>query len=483
MQTTTTPPFWKRWLHDQLVAPIGTSVVIARRYHFGAGGAAYALTTLVLVIGAVNGQNNLLFVIFGSAVAGMLLSGIISGWGMMGLRLTRHQPPTMRVGERASVHYAIENKARLIPACGLLIEELPRATSTVGASFSSTVEPGLATVRASVQRVAPRGQESAEAFVLPRARGRYSLTPMRVSSAFPLGLTRKSVTFAQQDSVTIRPARVRLPLAIGAAAPTGDEQGGGRPSRTGSEFFSLRDYQSGDSPRSIAWRATARSDTPIVRSTITPPGERSWVVLDLASVTLRGSVEKSASQDRLAQEGTSHAVAIEEIIAVGASVCERLLERGHEVGVRSGRGDVLVPLCRGLASVPSMLDTLALLRASEHMNASSAHAMPQGSLLWVCDGAPSVAVPAGSTLLSTRDASIRAALDESPAVLAPDNAEGGALGLPTNWLGSVLGELWGKATDAGRSLFLKPANIASTPAPRTPALRSPASGTSRGGTP
>jgi hypothetical protein len=92
-------------------------------------------------------------------------------------------------------------------------------------------------------------------------------------------------------------------------------------------------------------------------------------------------------------------------------------------------------------------------------------------------------VPAGSTLLSTRDASIRAALDESPAVLAPDNAEGGALGLPTNWLGSVLGELWGKATDAGRSLFLKPANIASTPAPRTPALRSPASGTSRGGTP
>ena len=444
MQTTTTPPLWKRWLRTQLVAPFGSSVVIARRYHFGAGGAAYAITTLVLVIGAINGQNNLLFVVFGAAVAGMLLSGIISGWGMMGLRLTREQPAAMRVGERAVVRYSVENKARAIPVCGLLIEELPKATSALGASFEGTAENGLGSVRASVARVGPRGKETAEATIVPRRRGRFAFTPMRASSAFPLGLTRKSVTFAQQDGVTIRPARVQLPLTIGAAAPTGDERGGGRQSRTGTEFFALREYQAGDSPRSIAWRATARANTPIVRASNTPPGERTWVVLDIAS-TVRAGGEKPTD--------STAAESMEEVIAIGASVCERLLEQGHEVGVRNAAGDVLVPLCRGLGSVPSMLDTLALLVASEHTQAANVSQLPRGRLVWVCGAAPSGMPPAETAILSTADPTLRAALRASPATLEQSDAS--ATGLTTNFLGSLLAELASKAKDTARSLFVR----------------------------
>jgi uncharacterized protein (DUF58 family) len=421
-------PLWKRWLHSQTAAPIGSSVAVARRYHFGSGGIAYSITTLVLIIGAVNGQNNLLFVVFGSAVAGMLISGIVSGWSMMGLRITREAPGTMRVGERASLRYGVENKARFTPACGLLIEELGKASSAVGFEFAASVEQGLGKARGSLARVAAGGKEVAECSVVPRQRGKYTLTPMRISSAFPIGLTRKSVTFVQQDAVLIWPARVKIAIPPGATAPTGDERGSGIASRAGAEFFSLREYQEGDSPRSIAWRASARAATPIVRTFVTPPGTRTWIVLDLASL----NTAAVSGGETLAQE---------ELIALAAGCTEFLLTQGHEVGIRNASGEVLVPLCRGLGSLHSVLDTLALLDASKHSEPADASNLPKGSMVWLCGTAPSAPPPSHSTVLSLQDAKVRDALRESPAILAGDAAGTGPLGLPAGWFESLLAEV------------------------------------------
>lgn len=426
-------PLWKRWLRSQLAAPIGSSMVIARRYHFGAGGIAYAVTTLVLIIGAVNGQNNLLFVVFGAAVAGMLLSGIISGWSMMGLRITREAPGTMRVGEQSVLRYVIENKSSIMPACGLLVEELPKATSAVGFEFTATVEQGLSSPRGAVSRIAARSKQHTETVVLPRKRGRYTLTPMRISSAFPIGLTRKSVTFVQQDAVLVWPARVHLPLIMGAAAPTGDERGSGAPTRAGAEFFSLREYQDGDSPRSIAWRVSARTQSPVVKTFITPPGSRSWIVIDFASVS-----PALAASGTPATQTTDRA--IEDLIALTAGCAQELLSHNHEVGVRSAGGDVLVPLCRGLGSVASLLDTLALLDANKHLLASNLSQLPRGSLLWICHQSPSVPLPAHAKVIAASAPHVRAALQSSPAVIEQNAGSASAFGLPSVWFGSLFAE-------------------------------------------
>jgi uncharacterized protein (DUF58 family) len=418
-------------------------MVIARRYHFGAGGIAYAVTTLVLIIGAVNGQNNLLFVVFGAAVAGMLLSGIISGWSMMGLRITREAPGTMRVGEQSVLRYVIENKSSIMPACGLLVEELPKATSAVGFEFTATVEQGLSSPRGAVSRIAARSKQHTETVVLPRKRGRYTLTPMRISSAFPIGLTRKSVTFVQQDAVLVWPARVHLPLIMGAAAPTGDERGSGAPTRAGAEFFSLREYQDGDSPRSIAWRVSARTQSPVVKTFITPPGSRSWIVIDFASVspalpattTLAASIKDQPSP---ATQTTDRV--IEDLIALTAGCAQELLSQSQEVGVRSAGGDVLVPLCRGLGSVPSMLDTLALLDATKHLLASNLSQLPRGSLLWICHQSPSVPLPAHAKVIAASAPHVRAALQSSPAVIEQNAGSTSAFGLPSVWFGSLFAE-------------------------------------------
>lgn len=426
-------PFWKRWLRSQIAAPIGSSMVIARRYHFGAGGIAYAVTTLVLIVGAVNGQNNLLFVVFGAAVAGMLLSGIVSGWSMMGLRLTREAPGTMRVGERGYLRYVIENKSRLMPACGLLIEELDKATSAVGFAFEATSEKGLGKSRSSLARVPAQGKEIAITTVLPRRRGKYTLLAARIGSAFPIGLTRKSVTFVQQDAVLVWPARVHVPLGTAASAPTGDERGSGAPTRAGAEFFALREYQEGDNPRAIAWRASARSGAPVVRTYITPPGARTWIVLDLASAA-------GASDVFTAQE---------ELIALAAGAAEQLLSQGHEIGLRATSGEAIVPLCRGIASISGVMDTLALLDAARltsaaqstsKSQASSAH-MPRGSVLWICRAQPTSTVPPFSHLLHSESAGARAALQKHPAVLTSEDARAGALGIPIGFFDAFSSEV------------------------------------------
>jgi len=67
--------------------------VLGRNYHFHSPGLVYAVTTMVLVMGAINGQNNLLFWLFGLGVAGLLISGILSGGSLMRLDIEREAYP------------------------------------------------------------------------------------------------------------------------------------------------------------------------------------------------------------------------------------------------------------------------------------------------------------------------------------------------------------------------------------------------------
>ncbi|XOV76788.1 MAG: hypothetical protein ACFHWZ_08095 [Phycisphaerales bacterium] len=63
--------------------------VVARRYHMHSGGVFYIVVTVLLGIGSINSQNNLLFIVFGVALGAMLVSGVVSGAMMMGLEVDR----------------------------------------------------------------------------------------------------------------------------------------------------------------------------------------------------------------------------------------------------------------------------------------------------------------------------------------------------------------------------------------------------------
>jgi uncharacterized protein (DUF58 family) len=114
------------------------------------------------------------------------------------------------------------------------------------------------------------------------ARGEFTLKGWRVESGFPFGILRAWRTFLIQRKLIVYPKF--FPLAA-LALPTGRRyQPGGVAlvSHLGESFEYLgnREYREGDNVRDIDWRATARSDKPIVREWVEEYMLRAAVILD-----------------------------------------------------------------------------------------------------------------------------------------------------------------------------------------------------------
>jgi uncharacterized protein (DUF58 family) len=328
--------------------PLGAPV-IARRYHFSLAGLAYALTTAVLVIGAINGQNNLLFWLFGLAVAGLVVSGILSGWSLMGIRVERDiLTPRLHAGDDLRLRYRITNRNFIFPAFALTLEEMPDARSWLGRRFPASFAKYIRTPRGYLGYLGPRQSVTIDVAVPAHSRGELSLNAFRIASTFPIGLTRKSVTFAQPASLIIWPARLALAQSLTRQETQGRSTQRLRPHLSGDEFFALREFQQGDSIRSIAWRASARADKPLVRSMALRPGRRAWIIIDDRPLD---SANAQSSPDPT----------LERIIAVAASLARDLLHRGSEVGLASlSRGSLLVPAA-GDRHTSRLLDILTTL--------------------------------------------------------------------------------------------------------------------------
>jgi uncharacterized protein (DUF58 family) len=329
--------------------------VLSRRYHFSIASFAYIATTCVLVIGAVNGQNNLLFWIFGLAVAGLLISGVLSGWSLMGIHIRRRIIAPSAAGEAFRVEYTIRNTNFLFGAFGLLIEELPEGRNWFGRRFGADWHRHVAPLKTSIPYVPARGTVVVEGTALALRRGPASFGPLRVSSTFPFGITRKSVTLHQPDAALVRPQRVELAPSIKLAG--GEARAESRAlvrARAGDDMFALRDYQAGDSPRAIAWRATARADRPIVRDPAIRRGRRVWLVLDDASGT-------PESRERA--------------ISLAAALLERGIREGAQVGLIAASHGVLLPAGPLAPSrLAHTVDQLAALPVGQPEPRASQHA-------------------------------------------------------------------------------------------------------------
>jgi uncharacterized protein (DUF58 family) len=307
--------------------------IIGRRYLFHAPGITYAVTTIVLILGAINGQNNFLFALFGLATGGLVISGFLSGANLMGIRVSRLQSLEARVGEQATLRYRISNVNRFLPACAILLEELPpkrgilsKLGSIVG--FAAYIPAGESLV--------------VEASALCRERGLASLSRCRVTSTFPFGLTRKSVVFDAADQVIVYPMQAPLRTdPIHAVAGERLSQSRATPSRHGDEFHSLREYVDGDPLRSVAWRASARGDTLLVRENTRRSSGR--VILEFDSVT--------------------GGPALERVISCVAAMAQRSCEQGNQVAVARVGGGMVSSFGTGKAHLRSVLKGLALFDA------------------------------------------------------------------------------------------------------------------------
>ena len=95
-----------------------------------------------------------------------------------------------------------------------------------------------------------------------RRRGLLALPRITLATVQPLALSRAWAYVWPAQSVLVYPTPEANPPPLPAAAGA---DGRARPQRSGDEPHHLRDYQPGDAPRTVAWKASARRGQLLVR--------------------------------------------------------------------------------------------------------------------------------------------------------------------------------------------------------------------------
>jgi uncharacterized protein (DUF58 family) len=302
---------------------------------FSVTGLVYCTMMMFLGLAAVNSQANLLFGVFGLMIGLLLISGVISKRVLSGLTVRRQLPEHGCVGCRMAIQYHIHNRKRFWPSLSVTFAELDGAEAF-------TRQP-----QAYLMHVAPRTTAIAPTEVMPKRRGLHYFDRFQIITSFPFGFIKRAVQRAERDNVLIFPAVGQVDQKVIQMCRSAETTGAMmRPRRGGmDEFYGVKEYRSGENPRWIYWRRSARTGTLVTKEMthVSPPR-----MLLLVDTYIAG--ERTLE---------SHA-AVERTIAMAASLASEALEQGLPIGVvaYSSDGWVHIPATRGKRH---RLDVLTLL--------------------------------------------------------------------------------------------------------------------------
>jgi uncharacterized protein (DUF58 family) len=145
---------------------------------------------------------------------------------------------------------------------------------------------------AALLNIQPRGRGVLAVRVTPTRLGKYSWTEVTIRAAGPLGLAWWPRRLPCLREVQVLPDMFRNAGEIRGAAASGMQSGA--TIGAGIEILRLRDYRSGDSPRAVDWKATARAGRVISRDFAQDDGLQIVIVVDAG----RSSSLRAGTLDR-----------------------------------------------------------------------------------------------------------------------------------------------------------------------------------------
>jgi len=223
------------------------------------GAAWWAFLVALFVIATVTGRDTLAML----ALVLALTTVVSTLWGRNALnRVTyRRQPGKthLQFGEETTLVIEITN-AKLLPLAWLrALDTFPLELTITTSELQRTQarETGLLVTLASLrwyERVRYTHR------IVGTHRGRYTLGPVELSSADIFGFQRTYRTDPHLDVLTVYPKIVPVEaLSYPAGRPIGEWLGRRRVIEDPLRFSAVREYRSGDNPRYIHWRASART--------------------------------------------------------------------------------------------------------------------------------------------------------------------------------------------------------------------------------
>jgi uncharacterized protein (DUF58 family) len=237
-------------------------------YRLTREGIIYLAAVLVLVLAALNTGNNLLFMLLACALAGILVSGVLSRAVLTAIDLKFDLPEHLFTERPVLAELELRNEKQLWPSISLRVvgENKDNAEQVLATPVFFPYIPRLGSIRQKVELNFPH-------------RGVYRQDAFAIRTRFPFGFFEKSRRVDSDIEILVYP-RVEpadqfyevLPLLSGEMA----SYFRGR----GHELHSLRHYQSTDSARFVDWKTTAKAGQLMVREFAREDERRVMIVLD-----------------------------------------------------------------------------------------------------------------------------------------------------------------------------------------------------------
>jgi uncharacterized protein (DUF58 family) len=298
-----------------LAAWVGITIVpaLARRtslrwlayqvdYRLTREGIIYLAAVFILILAAVNTGNNLLFMILACAIAGILISGILSRMVLSGIELKFDLPEHIFAEQPVIAEVELRNEKQIWPSFSLrVVGESKKSPGQILATpvFFPYV-PRMGSARQKVElRFARRGVYWQDAFGL--------------RTRFPFGFFEKMRHVDSDIEIVVYP-RIAPSDQLAEVLPLLSGEMASHFRGRGHELHSLRKYVSSDSARFVDWKTSAKTGRLMVREFAREDERRVMLVLD----PFIGPPRKGSGSEELAM--AEHLERFERGVSLAASI-------------------------------------------------------------------------------------------------------------------------------------------------------------------
>jgi len=218
-------------------------------------GLIYFIFGLALLLTGLVQQINLILLVSTFAAGPVVSSIFVSAAMLRRLKVARKSPRYTFANDPIEIDYSLENARRLSAALALVVED---SLIPIERTF-----PGAASITPQVffARVPARSTSNIRWEGVSPGRGRYRFGDLSLVTRSPFGLLERRVSIPSSGELVVYPTIGQLTRRWKVLQRQATEnRPGQRHDRSAQqeEYHGLRDYRSGDSPRWIHWRTSAR---------------------------------------------------------------------------------------------------------------------------------------------------------------------------------------------------------------------------------
>ena len=306
----------------------------------------YFLAVVIFVfVGAAIRDINLMMLIAGVMVGMVLLNRFVAIKSLKNISLRREIPPVIGAGDTLAIDYKLTNKHAKKTQRSLRLESQIVA-------LSKPLKLQSATAGALCSCLRPKESQKIVSLGELHRRGRYVISPTKMSCRFPFGLAERTVTLGETTELIVYPKLGRMTATwhqLHEASTIGSRTARQQQNVAEGDFHALRGWRPGDSRRWIHWKTSARRGELVVRQFEKQRRQDMLLVVDLWQPQNPSSSERAA---------------VEIVISFVATAVTDLCHRGggRLVLVLGGRKSRVM---EGTASVALQHEALAALATAE----------------------------------------------------------------------------------------------------------------------